>query len=286
MSSNPKPTKVDTSSLVEIVQVHRFFLEIYGKPKSRGGRPAILNPPEIATITLIQARYQIQHLVSLHKFLVDYFSVLQIPVPAYQNFVLSMHRGSLFLLELVILVLRTNCTDTSRVKIIDSTPLPVCKIYRASKHRVTEAISSKKLTTTGWFYGLKLHLMCDTNYNLLTLRFTTGSRDDRVVLQDFLQRVTDSTIIADAGYVSKEYEYFASKYNNYLFTVSRKNMKTLATLYQEKLMNLRGRVETVFSVLKDKYFLVSTVSRSITGYLTHYTRSIFMYVFEGVGRVS
>src|SRR3989338_5116240 len=38
------------------------------------------------------------------------------------------------------------------VKIIDSTPLPVCKNIRIYAHKVMKRITTRSKTTTGWFY--------------------------------------------------------------------------------------------------------------------------------------
>jgi len=47
-------------------------------------------------------------------------------------------------------------------------------------------------------------------------------------------------------------------------------MKTLGTLFDQKVLNLRSVVETCFSVVKTRLNLVSTLARSEFGYITHY----------------
>jgi hypothetical protein len=56
------------------------------------------------------------------------------------------------------------------------------------------------------------------------------------------------------------------------------NMKTLATLWQNKCMNMRSRIETVFDVLKERYGLVTSLPRSVDGYIAHYIRYLFAYL--------
>jgi hypothetical protein len=56
------------------------------------------------------------------------------------------------------------------------------------------------------------------------------------------------------------------------------NMKTLATLWQNKVMNMRSRIETVFDVLKERYGLVTSLPRSVDGYIAHYIRCLFAYL--------
>lgn len=281
-----KHTNTQNQSIetLEIRQVYNFFLHLYQEKREKSrGRPATLKPPDIAIITLIQKQYQIKTLKSLYNLLKEkYWDMF--PVPAYQNFVISMNKGSLFLLKIILLVLQAGKIYLSKIKFIDSTPVPVCKIYRSSKHQTMKLLASKKKSTTGWFYGLKLHLICDQNYNLACFKFTTASTDDRTVLNDFMQRIPNSVLVADAGYLSKEYEKKFWDLGTYFLTVTRSNMKTLASIYQQKLMNMRSKIETVFSVLKDKYQLITSISRSVNGYLAHYIRSLFSYIFCGMER--
>jgi hypothetical protein len=271
-------THIQDSIKSQIKQVHNFFLEFYQKKKARG-RPAKLSPADIAVITLIQKHYQIKTLRSLYNLLLNQFSFT---LPAYQNFVIAMNKASLFLLQLLLLVIQAGKPYRSQTKFIDSTPVPVCKVYRSKKHKTMKILASKKKSTTGWFYGLKLHLICDENYYLDSIKFTTGKVDDREVLDDFLSKLSNTTLVADAGYVSKEWQRKAWSMGTYFLTATRKNMKVLATVYQQRLMNLRSTIETVFSSLKDKYQLITSIARSINGYLAHYVRALFGYVFNGL----
>jgi Transposase DDE domain len=272
--------------ILQIKQVHNFFLQFYKeKEKEKRGRPPTLKPPDIATITLIQKYYQIKTLKSLHNLLQEKFQNM-FKLPAYQNFVIAMNKGSVFLLQILLLVIKAGQVYLSQIKFIDSTPISVCKVYRASKHKTMKFLASKKKSTTGWFYGLKLHLISDLNYNLVCFKFTTASLDDRIVLDDFMEKIkfTDSILVADAGYLSKHYERKFWDLGTYFLTATRSNMKTLAGIYQQKLMNMRSKVETVFSILKDKFQLITSIPRSINGYLAHYIRSLFGYVFCGMER--
>ena len=283
MTNTNSPAKSSLSKDQQIIQAHKLFSEIFVLKKSNKGRSPNLRLSDIATITLIQSRYQIKTLKSLHTFLSYHYSNM-FKLPAYQNFVISMNKNSMLLLQLMLYTLKINKNKLTKIKFIDSTPVPVCKIYRSSRHKTMKLLASKKKSTTGWFYGLKLHLMCDLKYNLTCFEFTTGSADDREVLDSFLNKIkfTNSILVADAGYVSKEYEVKAYKTGTYLLTVTRKNMKTLITAYNNSCLNLRSKVETVFSILKDRFRLITSIPRSINGYLAHYLRTLFMYVFNGL----
>lgn len=85
-------------------------------------------------------------------------------------------------------------------------------------------VATRYKTTTGYFYGLKLHVVTGEDGNLLKLMFTTGNVDDRLALDKFLDILKDSLIIADAGYIyiSSKLSKKARKGMNFLLTKGKK----------------------------------------------------------------
>ena len=49
------------------------------------------------------------------------------------------------------------CKPCSGISFIDSTILTVCHIRRASSHKTFRGLATKGKTSTGWFFGMKLH---------------------------------------------------------------------------------------------------------------------------------
>jgi hypothetical protein len=62
-----------------------------------------------------------------------------------------------------------------------------------------------------------------------------------------------------------------------LLTPLRKNMKGLASLEQTQHFSRRSIIETGFSVLKDRLGLVTSLPRSLDGYLSHYVLVLLAY---------
>jgi len=53
-------------------------------------------------------------------------------------------------------------SDKTGLYVIDSTPLMVCinlRILRIPRHKVFKDIAQRGKTSTGWFYGFKLHMV-------------------------------------------------------------------------------------------------------------------------------
>lgn len=258
--------------------VDDFFSVIGCINSSRSGRKPILSVSEYVTICLIQQVYEISCLKRLYELVRDKFSS-DFKLPDYNNFVGGMNRIAVYCVIFIKAVLATRSTTNGEVCFCDGTKIEVCKIYREKRCKTMSCMASK--STTGWWYGLKLHVLCDTQGNLMKIKFTTATTSERVVLSEFMDYVRDSVIVADAGYVSKDLDIQASKNNNKLLTAVRNNMKTLATMYDNTCMNMRSRIETVFDILKERYGLVTSLPRSVSGYLAHYVRTVFCYMVLG-----
>ncbi|MBQ9312526.1 MAG: IS982 family transposase, partial [Bacteroidales bacterium] len=54
--------------------------------------------------------------------------------------------------------LLSKCTGIS---FIDSTPLKVCDLHRIGLHKTLKLYANKGKCSMGWFYGFKLHIICN-----------------------------------------------------------------------------------------------------------------------------
>ena len=73
-------------------------------------------------------------------------------------------------------VLLGKCTGIS---FVDSTPLRVCRNQRIHVHKVFKGIAQRGKCSMGWFFGFKLHLICNEKGELLNFMITPGDVDDR-----------------------------------------------------------------------------------------------------------
>jgi Transposase DDE domain len=260
--------------------VDDFFVVIGSLNCERRGRKSVLSVSEYVSICLIQQVYEISCLKRLYELLRDKFSG-DFRLPDYNNFVIGMNKTAVYCLLFIKAVLGVRNTTSGDICFCDGTKIEVCKIYRESRHSTMKCIATKSKSTTGWWYGLKLHVLCDNNGNLMKITFTTATTSERSILSKFMDQIHDSVIVADAGYVSKDLDKQANTHHNKLLTAVRKNMKILATIYDNRCMDMRSRIETVFDVLKNRYHLVTSLPRSISGYLAHYIRAVFCYLVLG-----
>ena len=202
-------------------------------------------------------------------------------MPNYQNFVATMNAaGPLGLvLSLSLATFFKKQTPKKAAKFVDSTKLEVCKIKRGFSYKVCKGIAKKSKSTMGWFIGFKLHIICNELMQILDLAITPANVDDRKGLKHMWVDIF-GLIEADAGYVGKNIQNEALSLQKQLLTGLRANMKKLLTKQQHTLLKLRQCVETIFSVLKTRLGIESTLPRSPLGFFSHYCWSLAAYQFQ------
>lgn len=140
--------------------------------------------------------------------------------------------------------------DCTGISFIDSTILTVCHPRRIYSHRVFKKLAKRGKTSTGWFYGFKLHLIINHHGEILAFMLTTGNVDDRVPVPD-LAKDLFGKIFGDRGYISND--LFAKLYEKGLEIITRirSNMKNkLMHLVDKLLLQKRGVIESVNNKLK------------------------------------
>lgn len=157
----------------------------------------------------------------------------------------------------------------SGISFIDSTILTVCHIRRASSHKTFRGIASKGKTSTGWFFGLKLHLVISELGALQAFQLTSGKTHDLIPV-DFLTQKLFGYLFGDKAYLSQT--MFKKLYERGLKLVTkiRSNMKNKLMDPWEKLMlQARGLIESVNNRLKNGCQIDHHRHRSPTNFLAN-----------------
>lgn len=133
---------------------------------------------------------------------------------------------------------------------IDSKKLQVCHLRREKSNKVFKDIAKKGKTSTGWFFGLKIHLIINNLGQIVAFELTTGNVADnnQQLLMKLLQGL-NGVCIGDKGYLTKLFDFF---YENglHLMTKPKKNMRQLPVDPKfNPLINKRAVVESVFDIL-------------------------------------
>jgi len=251
----------------------RFFVErlSLGATLNRIGRKLALSLTDILTLGLFKQTAQITTKKKLW--------VVMEPSCSYKTLVVNLNRFAPLALQILCLILKQHCAHAHIVKHIDSTDIPVCTNRKASHHQTMRLLADWGKTGKGWFYGLKLHLIADLDGRLLAVRFTSGNADDRSVVLDLAQDI-NGIFVGDAGYLSADLgKQFYREYERILLTKTRSNMKKLATQLDAWLYSTRMRIELNFRNLKCFFGFLTSLPRSVSGYLANYTYSILAYLW-------
>ena len=86
---------------------------------------------------------------------------------------------------------------------IDATPMAVCHNLREKRHKVFKGLAKKGKTSTGWFFGLKLHFVFNTHGDIVRMQITGGNVNDRSPVKKLLKDIS-CKLIGDKGYLSKK----------------------------------------------------------------------------------
>lgn len=170
------------------------------------------------------------------------------------------------------------CTGIS---FIDSTCVPVCHIKRKDRNKVFKGYAELGKSTMGWYYGFKLHLICNEKGELLNFMLTRANVDDRN--EDVFNRLTDNVLgklYADRGYIS--HNLFEKLFSNglHLVTGLKTNMKNkLMPIYDKIMLRKRSVIETINDELKNIAILVHSRHRSVYNFSMNVLSAIAAYCF-------
>lgn len=185
------------------------------------------------------------------KHFYDYFVLTQLK-PFFPHLV-SYKRFNKIMKRLVfpLFVLQKSLSVSSEgIAFIDSTILTVCHICRASRHKVFKNIAKKGRSTTGWFFGMKLHLVVNHHAEIITWMLSPGNVDDRKPVPGLVQGLFGK-LYGDRGYLS--HALFERLYAQGVQLVTRlkSNMKNmLMDTFDKMVLYKRGIIESVNNKLK------------------------------------
>ena len=167
------------------------------------------------------------------------------------------------------------------INFVDSTPIEVCDNHRIFSHKVFKGLAQRGKSSTGWFYGFKLHLVINDKGEILSFCLTSGNVDDRN--WDVISHLTKEIygkLFADRGYLSKNLFEKLFERNITLVTKLKKNMKNkLMSLSDKVLIRKRAIIESVNDFLKNICQIEHSRHRSIENFLVNILSALIAYSF-------
>ena len=231
--------------------------------KRRRNRPCAMSLSEMTTIVVLFHTMRGRQFKAFYRDIVCRFMTSEFPRQlSYTRFVALMPR-CVTVLTALFETLKGACTGLS---IADATPLGVCHNLRIQRHRVFKGMAQRGKSSTGWFYGFKLHAVINHRGELLAIASNLFG-----------------TLYADKGYIGKEFAQKMKDMGINLVTRVRKNMKEVVhSEFDQVLLRKRSLVETVFDELKNLCQIEHTRHRSLSNFAVNLMAGIVAYCLSPV----
>ena len=197
-------------------------------------------------------------------------------LPSYNRFVELMPDA----LMPIAAFMQSRCGMGKGIAFIDSTSLCVCKNIRIPRHKTFKDVAGRGKSSTGWFYGFKLHLMVDDCGEILSFSITRGNVDDRVPVPKMAKNFIGK-LFGDKGYISKKLAELLAVDDVELITKLKKNMKPkVIALFDKILLRKRSIIETINDQLKNISQIEHSRHRSLTNCMINVVAGLLAYSYQ------
>jgi hypothetical protein len=197
---------------------------------------------------------------------------------SYNRFIELMSKAAIPLQTLLLTILGKPTT----VNFIDSTKVVVCDNHRIRRNKVFKDIAARGMSSMGWFYGFKLHLVVNERGELISFMLTPGNvADNNSRLGVKLCKDLYGKIYGDRGYISKDLFEALWSHGVQLITNLRSNMKNkLLPLWDKLMLRKRNLIETINDQLKNSNQIEHTRHRSPKNFLANLLAGLISYQLQ------
>jgi len=258
-----------------------FFL--YGKllknEKAKMGRPSKMMISEVMTIAIYFHHSRMRTFKDYYNIIIKGLMYRAFPnLVSYNRFVELMQK---ILMHINLFFTYCCAGKVTGIAFVDSMPLVVCHNLRINSNKVFNGYAKRGKTSTGWFYGFKLHLIINEYGEIISFIITSGNVDDRNnKVMGHLTKVLRGKLFGDRGYIS--HPLFKKLYARgiHLFTRVKNNMKnTILKLEDKLLLNKRGIIESVNHKLQNSCQVEHSRHRSVLNFFINVISGLVAYAF-------
>jgi hypothetical protein len=197
-------------------------------------------------------------------------------LPSYHRFVELMAE----VLNPLTAFMHRRCGKSDGIAFVDSTPLCVCKNIRIPRHKTFADHAGRSKSSTGWFYGFKLHFTVNDCGDILSFCLTRGNVDDRTPVP-YLVKDLIGKLFGDRGYLSKKLTELLATQDMELITTLKKNMKPrVIAAFDKLILRKRSIIETINDQLKNIFSLEHSRHRSLINFLVNAISSLVAYSYQ------
>lgn len=266
------------SLFCEIDDFYKVFESIWEKHLLGNGRvrkrDSLLSLPEVMTILVMYHGSGYKNLKSFYlREICRHHQADFRHLVSYNRFV-ELQARCVMPLFFYLVCKRGGCTGIS---FIDATSIKVCHNLRIPSHKVFLGSAERDKSSTGWYYGFKLHLAVNERGEILGFYLTPANVDERVPT-DWITQELWGKLIGDKGYISQSLFEKLMQRGLKLITKLRKNMKNRLVEMEDKLLlRKRAIIETVNDQLKNISNIEHTRHRSIWNFLGNLAAGLIAY---------
>jgi len=169
-------------------------------------------------------------------------------------------------------ILADRMNEAENAFIVDSIPVPVCKIAREKSSKIcrenfeTAPDKGYSAVNKAWYFGYKLHLVTSVRGVFHSMDLSKASVHDIHYLNDIKRSgLNNCILIGDKGYLSKTWQsdlFHSTKVE--LKTPMRSNQQNKER-FEPIFRRFRKRIETLFAQLCDQFMLKRNYAKSLNG---------------------
>ena len=224
--------------VADFLQTHA---ELANWRESPNAEPAF-SDAEVITIALMQSCLGVDKLKKAYQHMRDNYGSAFPKLCSYKQWISRIHKLSDIVGKMLI-ALRQN--DEIKLYLIDSKPIPVSKPIRHGRVRLLRedgAYFGK--SSTGWFFGFKLHVLRNINGAIVDAILTPGNWNDRDPILALTVATDGGVVLGDLGYRGQDpADLLAEEVDLLLIT------RADAPENRALISSVRQQIETLFSQL-------------------------------------
>jgi hypothetical protein len=214
---------------------------------------------EVITIALLQGSFGCATLKRAYLLVAANFRHAFPRLCSYKQWLHRLHAVTSLVGQLVEAARRSNFAETT-LYLMDAKPIPVCKPIRHGRVRLLrEDGAYYGKSTTGWFFGFKLHVITTHGGEVLCGALTPANTNERDVAGALSEAVDGGIVLCDGGYRSAPLASALAEAAELLLITPQESGARRALV-----SSLRERVETTISQLWTR-FVDRVLSRSWHG---------------------
>lgn len=236
-----------------------------------------LSESEVMTILVLYHESGCKNLKSFYlQEIVRHHSLDFRGLVSYNRFV-QLQKRCVMPLYFYLVCKRGNCTGIS---FIEATALKVCHNLRNASHKVFKGSAERDKSSTGWYYGFKLHLAVNEKGEILGFYVTAANVAQRATA-DWITQNCRGKLIGDKGYLSQTLFERLMQRGLKLITKLRRNMKNRFIPMEDKLLlRKRAIIETINDQWKNISNIEHSRHRSLWNFLGNVASGLIAYCWK------